>query len=98
MTHYAPLKHCILLLQLEIFKWCWSVLHETDWCEPCHAKTGLNTFVTVIPKELGLAGTSPAKSSFGMAPTIELDSVVLLDDIVAFQGTGVSSESRLPTL
>ncbi len=34
----------------------------------CHAKTGLNICVIVIPKE-GFAGTSTTKPSFGMTMT-----------------------------
>ena len=33
--------------------------------DPCHTKRGLQIFVVVISKE-GLAGTSPARHSFGM--------------------------------
>ncbi len=36
--------------------------------EPLHTKTGLKMFV-VIPKE-DLAGTSPARPSFGMTPAL----------------------------
>ncbi len=39
------------------------------------SKTGLKFFVVVIPKE-GMAGSSPAKFSFGVTPCIELYSVV----------------------
>ncbi len=39
-----------------------------------HIKTGLKIFVVVIPKE-GMAGTSSAKTSFGLIPTIKLSSV-----------------------
>ena len=46
-------------------------------CQPCLAKTVHSScsIVSVIPKE-DLGGTSPAKPSFGMTPTIELYSVV----------------------
>ncbi len=40
-------------------------------CELTHAKTGLEIFVVVIPKE-ALAGRRPAKPSFVMTLTIEL--------------------------
>ncbi len=43
-------------------------LHYID--EPLHINTGLEIFVVVIPKE-GLAGTSPAKPTFGMTPTVK---------------------------
>ena len=38
--------------------------------ELCQAKTGLKIFGIVIPKE-GLAGTLPAKPSFGVSSTIK---------------------------
>ena len=41
----------------------------------CHAKTGLQIFVLVLPKE-GLAGVSPTQPFFGMTQTIELCSDV----------------------
>ncbi len=47
----------------------WVILVETVF-EMCHAKTGLKTFVGVIPKER-LPATSSAKPSFGMTQTIE---------------------------
>ncbi len=39
-----------------------------------HAKTGLNVFVVVIPKE-GFTDTSPGRPSFGMTTTKILTSV-----------------------
>ncbi len=36
----------------------------------CHAKTDLEIFVIVIPKE-GLAGTSPANHSVGITLTVK---------------------------
>ncbi len=44
--------------------------HMVSHCaiQSCHPKTGLKTFVDVIPQEV-LAGIVPAKPSFGMAMT-----------------------------
>ena len=49
--------------------------------EPHLAETGRKIFVVVIPKG-GLTGTGPAKPSFGMTPTIELDPVLFTDYIL----------------
>ncbi len=43
--------------------------------EPSHTNTGLQIFAVLIAKE-GLAGTSPAKPSFGMTLTIKFCPVV----------------------
>ena len=49
--------------------------------EPCLAKTGLKIFVIVIAKE-GLAGTSQAKSPFGLTPNTEWTSAIFTDYIL----------------
>ncbi len=62
--------------------------------DPCHDKIGCKIFVIVIPRA-GMAGNSPAKPSFVMTATIELQSLVFTDYITFLQPVSYQKKAWL---